>query len=260
VRYLIRLKYNGEHFHGWQIQPNAITVQEVLEQKLSMVLTKEVKVVGCGRTDTGVHASDYYAHFDLLDCKYSSKKLLFKLNCVLPDAIVISELRSVQQNFHARFTATSREYKYYITKQKNPFNKNTWWIKYELDTNKMQQAGKSLLGKKDFSSFAKLNTDVANHICEVTHFDIKEEGSNVIITISANRFLRNMVRAIVGTLASVGLGKISVKEFIDVIDKKDRSAAGLSAPAQGLFLCAVKYPEAEITVINKVEEEESGNE
>jgi tRNA pseudouridine38-40 synthase len=186
--------------------------------------------------------------------------LLFKLNCVLPDAIVISELRNVQQDFHARFTATSREYKYYITKQKNPFNKNTWWIKYELDTNKMQQAGKSLLGKKDFSSFAKLNTDVANHICEVTHFDIKEEGSNVIITISANRFLRNMVRAIVGTLASVGLGKISVKEFIDVIDKKDRSAAGLSAPAQGLFLCAVKYPEAEITVINKVEEEESGNE
>ena len=242
MRYLVRLKYNGSAFNGWQIQPNAPSVQETLEQKLAMLLNHEIKVIGCGRTDTGVHASDFYCHFDTNKEGIEGDNLMYKLNSVVPSSIAITELRIVSNEFHARFSATSRQYKYYISLSKNPFNQNLWWVRQALDVEAMQKAGRFILDYKDFTSFSKLHTDVKTNICEVTQVELIQNEDNIVLTISANRFLRNMVRAIVGTLVEIGLGKRTPEDMKRIIEAENRGEAGVSAPAQGLFLNKIEYP------------------
>lgn len=243
MRYLIRLKYNGSDFNGWQIQPNAPSVQETLEQKIGMLLNQEVKVIGCGRTDTGVHASDFYAHFESDKAGIDVDNLKYKLNSVVPNSIAITELRRVSDEFHARFSATSRQYKYYISLAKNPFNANVWWVRQALDVEAMKKAGSYILDYEDFTSFSKLHTDVKTNLCDVTQVELAQNGDDIVLTISANRFLRNMVRAIVGTLVEIGLGKRSPEDMKRIIEAEDRGEAGVSAPAQGLFLNEIIYPE-----------------
>ena len=243
MRYLIRLKYNGSEFNGWQIQPNAYSVQETLEQKIGMLLDHDVKVIGCGRADTGVHANDFYAHFESEKEIGNFENLKYKLNSVVPNSIAVKELRRVSYEFHARISAISRQYKYYITLSKNPFNSNVWWVRQPLDIKEMVRAGTYILDYKDFTSFSKLHTDVKTNLCDVTQVDLTKSGDDVVLTINANRFLRNMVRAIVGTLVEIGLGKRSSEDMKRIIEAKDRGEAGASAPAQGLFLNEIIYPE-----------------
>lgn len=242
MRYLARLKYNGSEFCGWQIQPNSLTVQAVIEQKLSMLLNHDVKVVGCGRTDAGVHANDFYLHFDSKSIESDLNQLKYKWNSVLPPSIAITELRKVSIEFHARFSAVSREYKYYIKLDKDPFKGNSWWVRQPLDIKSMEIASTFLLNYKDFTSFSKLHTDVKTNLCVINQVDIKQVKSHITITIRANRFLRNMVRAIVGTLVEIGLGKRAAEEMKLIIEAKDRGVAGSSAPAKGLFLNQIIYP------------------
>ncbi len=245
MRYLIKLAYDGSEFHGWQIQPNAISVQESIESCLSKIFSEKINVVGCGRTDTGVHASDFYAHFDGVEVKYDSHQLVYKLNKMLPNSISIKALYPVHEDFHARFSATSRKYHYHISKHKNPFKVNQVWFynnSQQLDISKMKEAGAMLLDHDDFTSFAKLHTDAKTNICDVMEFNITETTDEIVLDIKANRFLRNMVRAVVGTIVEVGTGKLSIEDFKEIIRLKDRKAAAFSAPASGLFLSEIEYP------------------
>ena len=242
MRYLVRLKYNGSDFCGWQIQPNSSTVQEVIEEKLSMLLNEDVKVIGCGRTDTGVHARDFYLHFDTKNIGLDSENLKYKLNSVLPSSIAIIELRKVSDEFHARFSAVSRQYKYYINLSKDPFKDNFWFVRQSLDLRAMKEAGGVLMDYEDFTSFSKLHTDAKTNLCKITQMDLEGNEDCVVITITANRFLRNMVRAIVGTLVEIGLGKRPPQDMRRIIEAKNRCEAGSSAPAKGLFLNEIKYP------------------
>lgn len=240
----MRLSYNGSAFHGWQIQPNASSVQEHIEVALTKMHGPKVGIVGCGRTDTGVHASDFYAHFDLEEKRYENDKLVYKLNAMLPKEISISEIYQVSEDFHARFSATARTYEYFITKVKDPFTiGQSWFLKKDVNLDLIREAAKELLVSDDFSSFAKLHTDVKTNICDVMHFDVQQIDQQIKFTIKANRFLRNMVRAIVGTLIEVGLEKISVEEFKNIIAVKNREVASSSAPGDGLFLSKIEYPE-----------------
>ena len=243
MRYLVRLKYNGSNFNGWQIQPNAPSIQEVLEQNISMLLNTEIKVIGCGRTDTGVHANDFFLHFDYSKENIETKKFKYQLDSVVSYPISIIEIKLVSNDFHARFSATSRQYKYFISLVKNPFNQNLWWVKQPLNLESMKKAADFIIEYKDFTSFSKLHTDVKNNLCEVSQVDLQQIGNDIVITISANRFLRNMVRAIVGTLVEIGLGKKSPEDMRSIIESEDRSKAGASAPAKGLFLNQIVYPE-----------------
>lgn len=243
LRYFIKLSYHGKAYFGWQIQPNQISVQEVLEEKLSTLLRKPIKIVGAGRTDTGVHALNMFAHFDCED--NLSDEFVYKMNAFLPKDIVVNELFLVTDEAHARFDATERTYHYFIQIGKNPFNvDSTWQLKNELDINVMNAAAEKLLGTKDFSSFAKLNTDVKTHICDVKFAKWERKDDVLKFIIIADRFLRNMIRAIVGTLVEVGKGKLNLEDFNQIIEQKDRSFAAGSAPAQGLFLAEVKYPKS----------------
>lgn len=243
LRYFIKLSYFGKAYFGWQIQPKQITVQEVLEDKLSTLLRQPIKIFGAGRTDTGVHAFNMYAHFDFDE--NLNEDLIYRLNAFLPKDIVIKELIAVTDEAHARFDALERTYHYFIQIGKNPFNfETTWQMKNKLNIDAMNLAAELLLGKKDFSSFAKLHTDVKTHICDVKYAKWKKNGEILQFTITADRFLRNMVRAIVGTLVEVGKGKLNLEEFKQIIEQKDRSFAAGSAPAQGLFLAEVKYPKS----------------
>lgn len=243
-RYFIRLSYKGTNYHGWQIQPNAISVQEELNKALSTVLNQSINVVGCGRTDTGVHASDFMAHFDLpQDFPIDSKKLIFKLNRFLPHDISIMDLYRVKDEAHTRFDAVSRTYHYKITKNKDPFRMESHWkIQYELDIDKMNEAAKILFDYIDFTSFSKLHTDAKTNNCKIYQAEWNESDDEIIFTIKADRFLRNMVRAIVGTLVEVGRGKMNMDEFRKVIESKNRSKAGTSVPGHGLFLAKIDYP------------------
>ncbi len=243
-RFFVQLTYDGTNYHGWQIQPNALSVQEVIEENLSKLIGVKTAVVGCGRTDTGVHASDYYLHFDCEVLKYTEDEMCFKLNNMLPQDISIKKVFEVTPNAHARFDATKREYRYFIHQAKNPFvNPYSWFISREININSMQEAGSLLLKHKDFTSFSKLHTDNKTNICTIFTFEITQKPNAVIeIKISANRFLRNMVRSIVGTLVDVGLGKTTKDEFENIILSKNRTKAGVSAPAKALFLHQINYP------------------
>ena len=241
-RYFLELAYDGSNFFGWQVQPNQRTVQAEIESALSKLYSNEnIGVVGCGRTDTGVHASQYYLHFDAI-VKFAEDDLVHKLNGMLPKDIAISRALLVSNDLHARFDADKRTYTYYISQKKNPFNINTSWYKrLDLDIKAMNEAAQKCLGKKDFECFSKVHTEVNNFICEVFECEWKYENAQYIFKVTANRFLRNMVRAMVGTFIDVGLGRINLDEFEGILDSKNRSNAGTSVPAQGLFLSEVKY-------------------
>jgi tRNA pseudouridine38-40 synthase len=243
-RYFIELAYNGSVYHGWQRQPNAISVQQVLEEALSRLKRKNISLVGAGRTDTGVHARQMFAHFDLAEEIVNPQELVFLLNGFLKDDIAIRSIRRVQPDAHARFDATARDYEYHISTAKDPFNAPLhYYLKNSPDIELMNQAAKILLLHEDFQCFSRSNTDVKTFLCTIKNATWQQEGSSLIFFISANRFLRNMVRAIVGTLLEVGYKKREVKDIEMVIKSKDRGEAGFSAPAQGLYLSRIEYPQ-----------------
>lgn len=244
MRYFLQLAYNGAGFCGWQVQPNARSVQEVIETSLSTVFRRPVSIVGAGRTDAGVHARRMYAHFDTETPVRDVGALLRSLNHMCGRQIALQKLIEVPDDAHARFDATARTYKYFVTETKDPFFAElAWHVPYRLDYEAMNEAAALLLKTDDFTSFAKLHTDVKTNICKVTEawWEPVSESKRVF-TITADRFLRNMVRAVVGTLVEVGRGKISIGEFADIIRKKDRCAAGTSMPGHALYLWDVKYP------------------
>lgn len=242
MRYFIELQYDGAAYFGWQRQPDAVTVQGTIEQKLSMLLRSPHEIVGAGRTDTGVNASFYIAHFDT-DLSVDCHQLCYKLNKVLPPDIAIIRIYEVEPEKHARFDARSREYTYLVTSRKAPFRRfSAWHFAVELDVEKMNAAAAKLLIHEDFTSFAKLNSNNKTNICHITHAEWQVEADGTLrFTIRADRFLRNMVRAIVGTLVDVGRGRYSVEEFEDIILSKDLSRSSAGAPACGLFLSNVQY-------------------
>jgi tRNA pseudouridine38-40 synthase len=241
-RYFLKLAYKGTHYHGWQIQPNAITVQEVLEKAISIILKYPVSIVGAGRTDAGVHAQLMYAHFDVLD-KIDCIFLLQKLNSFLYKDIVIFDIIQVYQEAHARFDATSRTYHYYINQIKDPFHQDlSWYFNQKLDIYLMNQASEVLLQYLDFECFSKLHTDVKTFNCKISLAKWIKTENGLVFKITADRFLRNMVRAIVGTLVKVGQNKCSLQEFHQIIESKNRNNAGFSVPAHGLFLTDIQYP------------------
>lgn len=251
-RYALELAYRGTDYHGWQIQPNASSVQEEVERRLSQLAgNMPVSVVGCGRTDTGVHASYYVLHFDALkelDCD----QLVYKLNKMLPEDISIFSAQPVTAEFHARFSAVSRTYHYFVHQEKNPFLLDSCHLPQVCDFSAMNRAAKLLLGKQDFTSFSKLHTDVKTNICTVSKAAwIQKDESTWFFEIQADRFLRNMVRAVVGTLLDVGYGKLTEEQISEIIALKDRGEAKLSVPAKGLFLVDVAYPENGFLRTNK---------
>lgn len=242
IRYFLQLSYKGTSYFGWQRQPNAISVQEVVEKTLSTVLREDIAVVGAGRTDTGVHASFYVLHFDVLNEISEPEKQLYHLNRFLPDDIAIQKIKRVNSDFHARFSAVSRTYKYFICTKKNPFQTETCYkFTVPLNLEKMDEAAKILFEYTDFTSFSKLHTDVKTNNCKIFQAEWIKTGEMLVFTIKADRFLRNMVRAIVGTLLEVGKGKITVDDFRNIIEMKNRGAAGTSVPPQGLFLVDIEY-------------------
>lgn len=264
MRYFIFLQYDGTAYHGWQTQPNAVSVQQTIEEKLSLLLRRELFIVGAGRTDAGVHARNMAAHFEydgfdelvkmpeggevtkqnLTAVQERLDTLAFKMNGLLPPDISILSIVPAKPDAHARFSAVSRTYKYYITTQKCPFDRHfATRIYFDLDVERMNEACQKLFLYRDFTSFAKLHTDVKTNICKIMEAHWEQEGPHYIFTIKADRFLRNMVRAIVGTMLQVGKGKITVEEFCQIIERQNRCQAGDSVPAQALFLENVGYPE-----------------
>lgn len=243
-RYFVKLSYKGTHFHGWQIQPNAISVQEVLTKAFTTILKENIEITGAGRTDTGVHAINFIAHFDSEKNNLSNNsKLIFKLNSFLPKDIAIHDIRRVNNDAHARFDAISRTYHYNIHTQKDPFLlESSNYMPYNIDIDAMNEAAKLLFNFTDFTSFSKLHTDVKTNNCKITEAFWIVADHKLKFTISADRFLRNMVRAIVGTLLEIGKGKLTISDFITIIESKNRSNAGVSVPAQGLFLVNIEYP------------------
>lgn len=242
MRFFLQFSYNGTRYHGWQSQPNAITVQETLTKALSVVLNQEkMDVMGAGRTDTGVHARQMFAHFDY-ENSIDVKTTVHKLNSYLPKDIAVSDIIEVSENAHARFDATQRTYEYHINWTKNVFlDELSWYYAKPLNVEAMNEAANLLLNFTDFQCFSKVHTDVNTFNCKITNAKWERIGNQLIFTISADRFLRNMVRAIVGTLVYVGLGKISKRDFIAIIESKDRKKAGFSVPAHGLYLTEIKY-------------------
>ncbi len=243
MRYFIVFSYFGKSYHGWQNQPNAITVQEVLEEAMSKLLREKIALVGAGRTDAGVHAKQMYAHFDF-DGEVDSDVLVYRLNAFLPEDIAVSKLFPVEKNAHARFDAIERTYEYWIVQQKDPFHMHSaHYVKHPLDVDAMNQAAKLLLDHDDFECFSKSNTDVHTYLCDVKKAEWAVESDKLVFTITADRFLRNMVRAVVGTLLDVGIGKTGLGHVNEVLKGKDRSKAGASVPAKGLYLTKIIYPE-----------------
>lgn len=245
----MRLSYRGEPYHGWQCQPGAVTVQEVIEQALSKVLRRPMKIVGAGRTDAGVNARTMVAHFDIDEPPADTVRLVGSLNALVGRDIAIHEIYPVSDELHARFDATSRTYHYYAVTEKSPFfYPLSWKAPADLDFQAMNRAAALLLTTSDFTSFAKLHTDAKTNICRVTHAQWHRidtpGGEGWVFVITADRFLRNMVRAVVGTLVEVGRGKISVEEFGRIIERRDRCAAGTSMPPQALYLWDVTYPQS----------------
>jgi tRNA pseudouridine38-40 synthase len=242
-RLSVKIAYRGTNFHGWQKQPNGVTVQSTIEECFFRLMgQKEHGIVGCGRTDAGVHASEYFFHVDVPN-ETDIKILHYKLNSMVGDDIVIQGIKEVSADWHARFGATKRTYRYFIHTEKDPFILDrSVFIRSEIDIDKMNEACQYILGKQDFTSLSKLHTDVKTNICDVTTAKwVKVDASNYYFEISADRFLRNMVRATVGTLLEIGYGKKEPSEMKVILSKMDRQEASMSAPGQGLFLFGVEY-------------------
>jgi tRNA pseudouridine38-40 synthase len=241
-RYFFEIAYNGSSFHGWQRQPNATSVQDVIEDTFSKLQSgKEVSIVGCGRTDAGVHAKKYFFHVDLPEIA-NIEQFIFKLNRMFPRDIAVFNIIQVIEELHARFDAKNRTYRYFIHQQKDPFKEGlSLYFPQELNFEAMNVAANLLLGKKDFGSFSKLHTDVKTNICEVYSAEWFISEKEAFFEISANRFLRNMVRAIVGTLIDVGTGKLTSNNVTTILEAKDRQEASLSVPAHGLYLWDITY-------------------
>lgn len=247
MRYFIYLQYDGTAYHGWQSQPNATSVQETIEQKLSLLLQRELFIIGAGRTDAGVHARLMVAHFEgegLVLNKDQIKDLTRRLNGILPKDISILKIVPVKDDAHARFSPISRTYRYYVTTRKNPFNPYAYRIFWDLDIDLMNEAAQKLFNYIDFTSFSKLHTDVKTNNCRIMEARWTEtEPGEFVFVIKADRFLRNMVRSIVGTLLLVGRRRITIDDMCRIIEGKDRCKAGDSAPANALFLEDIEYPE-----------------
>lgn len=243
MRFFIELSYNGKAYHGWQNQPNAISVQEVIEKALSTILKTNIAIVGAGRTDTGVHASQMFAHFDFNE-KLEVDKLAYKLNSFLPKDVAIHSIFKVNPEAHARFNALSRTYHYKVSTSKNVFNYDfAYQMKLPLDVKAMNEACKILFNYNDFQCFSKSNTDVKTYNCDIKEAFWTNTTDELVFTITANRFLRNMVRAVVGTMINIGLGKLNPEDLHNIIASKDRGKAGFSVPAHGLYLVKIVYPE-----------------
>jgi tRNA pseudouridine38-40 synthase len=244
TRYFIFISYKGTSYHGWQVQPNAITVQKVLEDALSVILRENISATGAGRTDTGVHAKVFCAHFDSAsDDLSTSDNLIFKLNRFLPDDIAVTAIQKVLPDANARFNALSRTYKYYISRIKDPFFDNSsWFLHGNFDMTTMNEACKLLINYTDFTSFSKLHSGTKTNICKIYSAGWENIDNRLVFTIRADRFLRNMVRAIVGSMVDIGFKKLIIKQFEEIILARDRCRAGKSAPAKGLFLTDIEYP------------------
>ena len=247
MRYFIRFAYDGTAFHGSQRQPNGITVQETMEQALAMIFREDIPLTFAGRTDAGVHAREMYAHMDIDEeaMRREGERLVFRLNGILPDSIAIFDIYPVTDDAHARFSAVRRTYEYHVIDHKDPFLlPYATRLRQPLDYAAMNEAALLLIGKQDFASFCRTHTDVKTTICDLTQAQWKElENGHAVFTISADRFLRNMVRAVVGTLFQVGQGKMTKEQFAQVIAQKNRCSAGDSAPAQGLYITHIQYPQ-----------------
>ena len=245
MRYFLRFAYDGTAFHGSQRQPNGVTVQETMEQALAMIFREPIPLTFAGRTDAGVHAREMYAHFDIGCQLPDAGHICFRLNGILPDSIAIFDIFPVTDDAHARFSATRRTYEYHIVDHKDPFLcQQATRVRPGLDFEAMNDAAQLLIGKQDFASFCRTNTDVKTTICDLTRAEWRELGNgHAVFTIAADRFLRNMVRAVVGTLFEVGRGKMTKEQFAEVITQHNRCAAGDSAPAEGLFLVQIDYPQ-----------------
>lgn len=242
-RYFIFLSYNGAQYCGWQIQPNGITIQEVVEKGLSILLKEKTAVLGAGRTDSGVHAKHMAAHFDCAISNIDLAELTFKLNNYLPKDIAVHKIVEVKHDAHARFDALSRTYRYYITTDKDPFLNHLKYRLYgDLDLDRMNECANVLFEYIDFTSFSKLHTDVKTNNCKILHAQWTLQATDYVFTIKANRFLRNMVRSIVGTLLLAGKHKIDVSQMREIIEAQDRGKAGSSVPGHALFLEEIEYP------------------
>ena len=235
-RYFLQLSFHGKKFHGWQIQENAHSVQAEINRALETLLGSKAETTGCGRTDTGVHASEFFLHFDAPEIK-EHEDFVYHLNCLLPFEIAIQKIFPVDENAHARFDATSRTYRYFIHRSKNPFvNETSYYFPFSVDIEMMNRAAMILMDHTDFSCFSKSRTQVKTNICQIYAAGWTIEKEQLIFEIKADRFLRNMVRAIVGTLLEVGEGHISLADFTEIIENRKRSGAGVSVPGHGLFL------------------------
>ena len=241
MRYFIDISYDGSNYHGWQIQPNADTVQHQINLAFSTILNEEINVLGAGRTDTGVHAKKMIAHFDT-NQTIDFEKFKYRINGFLKNDISLNDIYKVKEDAHARFSAISRTYEYRVSRTKNPFSLNSYFLLRDLDFQSMKKACKFLHGSHDYTSFAKLHSENYTNNCEVYIANWKEDENFLIFTIKANRFLRNMVRAIVGTLIEIGEGKISFSDIETILMSKDRAKAGYSVPANGLSLIDIEYP------------------
>ena len=242
MRYFIEISYQGTNYHGWQSQPNACTVQEIIENCLSKITNNSIKLLAAGRTDSGVHANQMFAHFNINEKINDKNSFIHKTNSFLPSDIAVKNVLQVEDDSHARFDALSREYEYHISLNKNPFEiDKSYLYKNPLDLNKMNKCCDILFQYTDFKSFSKSKTDVKTYDCQIFKAKWLLNGDSLIFKIKADRFLRNMVRAIVGTLIEVGLGKINQKDFKVIIEKKDRQLAGFSVPAHGLYLKKIEY-------------------
>ncbi len=245
TRYFIFISFKGTSYHGWQFQPNSVTVQRTLDEALTLILGENISTTGAGRTDAGVHAHVFCAHFDSSNSDLAAEKsLLFRLNRFLPSDISVTGIRQVLPDSNARYSAISRTYRYNISRVKDPFNdESSWFINGDLDIESMNRVSELLLNHSDFTSFSRLHSGNKTNFCRIYHAGWEQSENRLIFTIKADRFLRNMVRAIVGTMVEVGKGRINPEGFEKIILSKNRSSAGMSAPSKGLFLVAVDYPE-----------------
>ncbi len=241
-RYFIYLSFRGTNYQGWQVQPGKDTIQQRLNDALSTCLREDISVVGAGRTDSGVHARKFVAHFDCNESLTDIDDTIYHLNHLLPRDIAVYNIQQVKNDAHARFDAKSRTYEYMITTSKDPFAVDLkYHVEYEIDIDKMNNSARCLLEYRDFKSFCKSNSDVKTHFCHVQQANWQKSGKNFMFTITADRFLRNMVRAVVGSLLDVGKGKSDIDNFRHIIEQKDRRYAGYSVPAKGLYLSDIRY-------------------